>query len=1067
MKKFLSLILMILLIFTVSCKNKDNSETSNSNNSENSSNSNSNNSSGGNSEEKEELTYTNTYENQGKVGISFVDYGTVERVKPIVKSNGLDYPLYNVSNSYTDDEKQAILDENITLIASTSTYDSMDSDGNLYLNGEKTGNTLFKHEASDLLYNGVLSDGEPAIKRKVNINPRPLGNYITGLYAPAGEVIKIEISEEDLEKTGGFNIEIGQGSNRGHQNNIPVSATFSRMPRIQNKMAVTSTTCYVGSFLGGPIYIGEPKNKNSNFSVTISGGCEYETFILGLTTEEDIIRTKKSSAPYFDLEVYDDAIRHTGPKSEVEDFDFNDLLNIANFYEKISIISNKFESYSANVGIAMIYDTYITAGAAVAYVGANFCLLPISWMKGSLNYENFTLNGSWGTIHEYNHHYQNYGVPENGEVTNNAVSIIEYLLYTNISSKRTEDESSLSGWNKYTDLSFTLKDLLSYDSSKPNYTLSSYATLIHTFGPDIFIKATELQDIDQNCDDWYLSFTKASNYDMTYYFETLCHYELSESVKEEVKSMNLPMFVPVGCLYQTSMDYTNLELIRPYEVRKDSLIELDFENNFVVPEGFTYDLELSDYSGKLTKIDDLNYTYLPSSELDTINLKVTLKKDDNSFEVNPINIFLTFDSSIDNTSVKTYKLTSDTQYNNLAVAYADNYKAAESVEEYFNDDFNLTLSPYTITEVKSKVYLENSKRIYLKGSNETFLYLSLDGKVYDLVAYSDVASYYLNQTNRYYDIIISKPTYVYIKEVTLTRASTGYINLGWSDIKANPTGSDIPSKYLMQADSTFKDYTFETDYYYERSYDAEEISYSEGSSVIDYTNFEFWSDEYTFENVFDENINTYAHNLSPVTEESPSTITVDMQKEYTINQMVIYGRNNEQSHVPTSFDLYIGTSLSNLTLYKEYKDLEKDYNHVTINFDSNITLRYYKLVIEDTDTKKYLAISEIYLNLNLDDYKLLSPTSSLISYSNPLYSSNIDYFSKTIIVSDSNIKINTNKDTIILGYALEDSKIIVGDKTYDIKKNEDLSLLLSLDNITSNTILEVIGTIEVVSFAVK
>ena len=54
----------------------------------------------------------------------------------------------------------------------------------------------------------------------------------------------------------------------------------------------------------------------------------------------------------------------------------------------------------------MRYDTYIPAGAAVAFVGANFCVLPIDWFKGSINYEEFTTNGMWGTIHEYNHHYQ-------------------------------------------------------------------------------------------------------------------------------------------------------------------------------------------------------------------------------------------------------------------------------------------------------------------------------------------------------------------------------------------------------------------------------------------------------------------------------------------------------------------------------------------------------------------------------------------------------------------------------------------------------------------------------------
>lgn len=59
---------------------------------------------------------------------------------------------------------------------------------------------------------------------------------------------------------------------------------------------------------------------------------------------------------------------------------------------------------NSNLGITFIYDPFIAAGSAVAFVGRNWCNLPPDWMSGSLNYESFVTNGSWGPIHEFNHH---------------------------------------------------------------------------------------------------------------------------------------------------------------------------------------------------------------------------------------------------------------------------------------------------------------------------------------------------------------------------------------------------------------------------------------------------------------------------------------------------------------------------------------------------------------------------------------------------------------------------------------------------------------------------------------
>ena len=60
-------------------------------------------------------------------------------------------------------------------------------------------------------------------------------------------------------------------------------------------------------------------------------------------------------------------------------------------------------------------------------------------MRAALDAEGAVENPSdafWGAIHEFNHHFQRFGFAPGDEVTNNAVSLVEYSLFTRISSNR-------------------------------------------------------------------------------------------------------------------------------------------------------------------------------------------------------------------------------------------------------------------------------------------------------------------------------------------------------------------------------------------------------------------------------------------------------------------------------------------------------------------------------------------------------------------------------------------------------------------------------------------------------
>ena len=123
--------------------------------------------------------------------------GTISRRIPETSDGGLErYPQYGVTLSdATQEEKSAILAENAALCASENTYDGMDEEGNLYLGGIATGKKLYRHTAADGMYEGNVRDDERAVTKRITMRSRPAGNHITGLYAPAGEPIKIGLSE--------------------------------------------------------------------------------------------------------------------------------------------------------------------------------------------------------------------------------------------------------------------------------------------------------------------------------------------------------------------------------------------------------------------------------------------------------------------------------------------------------------------------------------------------------------------------------------------------------------------------------------------------------------------------------------------------------------------------------------------------------------------------------------------------------------------------------------------------------------------------------------------------------
>ncbi|MDE6060627.1 MAG: M60 family metallopeptidase, partial [Clostridia bacterium] len=396
--------------------------------------------------EDNQEAYTASYSNETRVSYSGEILGTVDRNIPTEANNGgsvTSYPVWDHTKNYSTEQKQAIINESWGLTSvdtqvgsdgkPKNTYNSMDAEGNLYLNGVRlsdmerptggyakyTPTKLYKHTTAAGMYGGNVSDSEQAVVKKLTLYNRGYTSYsVTGLYAPAGEVIKIELSGADMNRSNGIRVHIGQALYNQKANNIWTQRAINRMPVILNTMVVSKSTAkydeerdvwtaYVGSFVGGPIYI---QNVSNTFSVTISGAVQYRHFIHGYTTPEEYAELSKSTAPYFDLEVWERGVLHSGPLSQAKNFTYDQIYDAAVLWEKIALVTAQCYSNYNNQGIVFIYDCFVAAGAAVAFPGQNSVNCPYGWMSGSLNYTAFVNGGSWGNMHEYHHNFQGYGV---------------------------------------------------------------------------------------------------------------------------------------------------------------------------------------------------------------------------------------------------------------------------------------------------------------------------------------------------------------------------------------------------------------------------------------------------------------------------------------------------------------------------------------------------------------------------------------------------------------------------------------------------------------------------------
>lgn len=869
-------------------------------------------------------------------GIKEKYYGSIERnVLSSFKDNGLSsYPKYG--QTYQTDLVEALKEENKSFLTGENTYDEIDEQGNLLLRGEKTGNKMFKHTASKGLYSlndNVISDDEKAIIKEITYDKLNNSNYITGLYAAPGEIVKIEISSDDLAKINSLNVYVGQSySNDNSLDND--STSLKRMPYLTNKFNSNKTVFYVANPLGGPIYL-DPECDES-FTVKISGALEYAHFIYGITSEFDYKRLLEKSCPYFDAQIGKNLVRFACPKYAIEELSYSDI------NETLKLFAH-FHEVAKSISRDDVYDTITLFGDIEQN---NYSLTPQT-IAQALNYKKITSNGTDSNLTLFNKRFSNFGIFDNTDINTQVLILLEYLMFTNVSQSRQNDTLNEPGNGIGLDPKLALQGLNGKINGQSVNDVSFYSNIIYSFGPNAFVKAISyMNEIkDYSPDSLYDGLAKETNYSFVRYFKAC-------GIKLEKNHTETNEFIPIASTYQAG--YENFNVLSNYLI-SSSKNKLDF-SNIEVLKGYNYSIEsLTDLSnGTLEKINDSLYYYTPSKAISKLSLKVNvtdnlgfskiitlpinLEKDKNSVELN------TYTYSEKPTDFDVTKISSE--YIPQGYTYFDTKLIRDGkISKFEKNTLNVFTAKFTITKSASYTFA-----YYLNKSTSVMFY-SINSQRYNNKIYiSSNQSGYLDNESSCYLANLKKGDVIYIKCYSYT-SEANTINIGLSSYGTNKADG-IKNMNLvtnMIGEEGNESYDFVPNY-----------EFNNKNTVVDYANemptinliSEADKDNETIKNIFDNSKATYFKSNNNVDENNKVIFNIsNITSSY--NMIDIVGLNNNRDGLIKDIDIFdqSGNKLNYSILYTNTDTL-------TIRFSNKVNYSTLKIEISSVYGSK-LYISDI------------------------------------------------------------------------------------------------------------
>lgn len=668
-----------------------------------------------------------------------VDYiAEVNRQSDVIldTTNTIDYVIPGNGTVVSASSQKNALDVEV---ASIFNYDMLDSKGYYYVDGVNTSTQLFKHRGADNQVSTYLSDDSAVTKTMTlrnSIYPSSETDEIiapvnvTGLYAPAGEIIKIEISEELLETNP--KVYIGSTATNGKVNDIPNGDTYTRMPINVKELTLTDLVNYVGSPLGGQIYI---QSSMKEYSVTITGGVEYFHYIEGTTTKEELVSLYDSTAPMIDIEI-PGLLRVNMPRSELTSYE-------------TTIYNELIDSFSEEEARTMAMDTVIDAVIDTANTWKMYCELstyicPEDLYKSNnvtiffdsyVVFENFSSGNCFSTfsiangrnflnvdydnisfLENYNlHMYNNEAFVEQGSntVTSNILTILSMMLYGTYGEYRTLSSNSHTYSNAYE----TLRYVKAYSSTE--FEISKYVTLMHSFGAQTFIDALSYDvNISSLVDKLYIQFSYATGFDMLYYFQDVIGWEINGTYISQIEEKNYNMYIPIASSLQIGQVVNNKKIYNTQNLGLSDFELININESISVPIDMEFSIiNIADPNGVVEVNNGVYYYKLDAASKDEFVVTVNAYNDEYSYTAD---IIMGIAESYSNQVI-----------NNPTTIYYNNYENLSLDEINYSD-----LEVNTIITSVSDTILKNGVNTGYNGVFLTYANLYLpESKIYTINAW--------------------------------------------------------------------------------------------------------------------------------------------------------------------------------------------------------------------------------------------------------------------------------------------------------------------------------------------
>lgn len=259
----------------------------------------------------------------------------------------------------------------------------------------------------------------------LRISVAPGGYFSTGLYAPAGELIIIDVPADIY----GLQVQVG-----AHNDNLTGKDPLQRAPIIYTRLQLFPGKNYVRNLYGGTIWVIPVRSLGRKVELSVTGAVKSPDFILGETTDAEWKEMiAKTTVPFFELR--SKRMIFTLPTNKLAKYPISSPTALMNAWDQ-EILHSYWEWYGLSETTTdvrnrnptlpwrIVHDIQPSVGAqhsgypVVATANDNYFLQAVTL--------SLVVGSNWGTYHELGHNMQmgsTWSWAELGEVSNNLFSM--------------------------------------------------------------------------------------------------------------------------------------------------------------------------------------------------------------------------------------------------------------------------------------------------------------------------------------------------------------------------------------------------------------------------------------------------------------------------------------------------------------------------------------------------------------------------------------------------------------------------------------------------------------------